>query len=457
MNLGSFGKEIKSRPSFPPLLPVLGIVLVLGLAIVLWLGVELTKPQVTVDGNTSHLGLADKELSIAAGDGGSGLRSVSLSINQDGKELKLLEKSFPRAAYFSGAGPKQFVEKVELGAKALGLKDGSATMVVRVADYSWWNFLRGNVTELTFPLVVDSKPPVLSLLEAPQYIKAGGAGVVAYRISEPAGRHGVQINDIFYPGVPLPKKGEGVYGASIGLPFDLAAFSQSLVVAEDQAGNEAKISLVMRLHPLKIKSDKIGVGDAFLSAKLPEFATHYPELSGEPIAQFLKVNGEIRQANYEKIKEISTKITPERLWDGRFVRMEGSPKAGFADHRTYAYGGKEVDRQVHLGVDIASVRQAPVPAANRGRVVFAEYLGIYGNTVILDHGQGIFSLYSHLSRIDAQVGAILGKGATIGLSGLTGMAGGDHLHFSMLVNGIFVDPLEWWDEEWLKLHMLSVL
>ena len=131
--------------------------------------------------------------------------------------------------------------------------------------------------------------------------------------------------------------------------------------------------------------------------------------------------------------------------------------AGFAEHRTYYYNGNEIDQQVHLGIDLASTKRAEVHAANRGTVVFAEYLGIYGNTIILDHGQGIFSLYSHLSEIGVAVGELKDKRAVIGLSGATGMAGGDHLHFSMLVNGIFVTPLEWWDKQWLRLNIDDIL
>ena len=90
-------------------------------------------------------------------------------------------------------------------------------------------------------------------------------------------------------------------------------------------------------------------------------------------------------------------------------------------------------------------------------MIFADYLGIYGNTVILDHGLGVFSLYSHLSQIGIEVGAIVDKDQGIGESGATGMAGGDHLHFSILVNGILVDPLEWWDAKWLDLNIASYL
>jgi murein DD-endopeptidase MepM/ murein hydrolase activator NlpD len=116
-----------------------------------------------------------------------------------------------------------------------------------------------------------------------------------------------------------------------------------------------------------------------------------------------------------------------------------------------------VDKQVHLGIDIASTERDKVGAANRGKVVFADYLGIYGNMVILDHGLGVFSLYSHLSSIEAAKGAILEKGGVLGITGTTGMAGGDHLHFSMLVNGILVNPIEWWDDSWVELHILNFL
>jgi murein DD-endopeptidase MepM/ murein hydrolase activator NlpD len=124
--------------------------------------------------------------------------------------------------------------------------------------------------------------------------------------------------------------------------------------------------------------------------------------------------------------------------------------ARFGDKRTYIYQGRQVDQQVHLGEDLASLERSPVPAGNRGVVVLAEPLGIYGQTVILDHGLGVFSQYSHLSQIDVKNGDQVDKGAVVGRTGATGLAGGDHLHFSMILQGEFVDPVEWWDPHWHK-------
>ena len=105
--------------------------------------------------------------------------------------------------------------------------------------------------------------------------------------------------------------------------------------------------------------------------------------------------------------------------------------ARFGDRRTYMYQNKDVDQQIHLGEDLASLMNSPVPAANNGVVVLAEPLGIYGNTVIIDHGLGVFSSYSHMSQIDVKVGDKVEKGTVVGKTGTTGLAGGDHLHFAV--------------------------
>jgi murein DD-endopeptidase MepM/ murein hydrolase activator NlpD len=123
--------------------------------------------------------------------------------------------------------------------------------------------------------------------------------------------------------------------------------------------------------------------------------------------------------------------------------------ARFADHRFYFYKGQRVDDKVHLGVDLASLTNAPVLASNNGKVIFGDRLGIYGLAVVIDHGQGLASVYGHLSKIEVSPGEVVKKGQTIGLTGDTGLAGGDHLHFSVMLQGIFVNPVEWWDPHWI--------
>jgi len=121
------------------------------------------------------------------------------------------------------------------------------------------------------------------------------------------------------------------------------------------------------------------------------------------------------------------------------------------------YNGKKVDEQVHLGFDLAKVAHTPIPASNDGKILWAGDLGIYGNCIVIDHGFGLQSIYGHLSEIGVKVDDMVKRGQEIGKSGATGMAGGDHLHFSMQVDGVQVNPVEWWDEHWIHDRILSKL
>jgi murein DD-endopeptidase MepM/ murein hydrolase activator NlpD len=205
------------------------------------------------------------------------------------------------------------------------------------------------------------------------------------------------------------------------------------------------------IKPKAFPKDKIQVSDSFLKTLLPYFTQKDPNLKGTPLEIFLEVNRKQREADHQEVKKVCRETVPKPLWAGPFLRLPNSkPMASFAQDRTYFYDGKEVDRQIHWGVDLASLAQSQVPAANSGRVVFAGPLGIYGNTVVIDHGCGLFSMYSHLSKIEVEGKKEVKKGDSLGRTGATGMAGGDHLHYAMMVHGVFVNPLEWWDPHWIR-------
>ena len=180
--------------------------------------------------------------------------------------------------------------------------------------------------------------------------------------------------------------------------------------------------------------------------------------SSDLLELYLFINGELRRSNKETVAALAPDTATRWLWDGPFRQLSNSQvESGFADHRTYLYAGDEVDQQVHLGFDLAATANTPIRAANGGTVVFAEYLGIYGNCIIIDHGMGLQSLYAHLSSIDVAPGMSVDRDQQLGLSGQTGLAGGDHLHFAMLLQGRAVTPMEWWDEHWLEDRVLRKL
>jgi murein DD-endopeptidase MepM/ murein hydrolase activator NlpD len=197
-------------------------------------------------------------------------------------------------------------------------------------------------------------------------------------------------------------------------------------------------------------TDRIDLTDTFIAKIAAEFKDKFPQ-AGTPLEIFLKANRDQRQQDRTLLYDYGLKTSPTPLWQGTFLRMpNAAPLGGFAQSRTYTYQGKEVDRQTHLGFDLASLVHAAVPAANRGKVVFVGNFGIYGQCIVIDHGLGLQTLYGHLSQFSVKLGDTVEKGQILGSTGATGMAGGDHLHYEVMISGQSVNPIEWWDAHWIK-------
>jgi len=416
---------------------------------------ETEKPSVTLTKDIRCLG-RHTSIPYQISDHKSGIRSITMVLEQMGRSIPLLSKSFPRTTWYYGAGPLKVTGSTPFDSRKMKIKEGRAELIVTARDFSLNNMLSGNKMTRRYSLIIDTQPPRVALQHAQGSIRPGGSGIIVYNLSESVRRQGVEVNDLFFQGFPLADHANR-YIAYIALPWDIQELKRTQIVAEDQAGNTAKANFSMKLRKVSYHNDRINVGDRFLNRKIPEFKEHYPEMSGTLLEQYLFANNEIRRRNAQTIKDVCGAPVQERLWHNRFLRMSGEQRAGFADQRTYFYKGKAIDHQVHLGMDIASTANVEIKAANSGKVIFTDYLGIYGNTVILDHGQGIFSLYAHLSRIDVALGDMVDKGAVIAHSGSTGMAGGDHLHFSMLVQGIFVTPKEWLDQHWIDVNINNII
>ncbi len=430
------------------LLIFLFILVIAGGTSVFFLFFEGNEPVLSFE-NTPDFFNTESTVSFTATDFGSGFKSVSLVAKQDNKTLELYRKDFSRTKYTNPVGPLGLSEKIIFNPKKAGFKDGKLQLELQATDFSARNMLKGNSTVIQKSVELDTRAPRITILHSEMYISPGSSGIVIYQMDDPGAKHGITYNNLFAPGFPLQDR-DNTYIAYFGLPHDTEVLEHLAVTARDIAGNKARINFTTTFRNRAKKKDNITISDNFLNRKIPEFEQNNPDMEGGFLQKFLIANSRIRIANNTKIADICSTSQPQRLWKGRFGRMRGSLKAGFAEYRSYFYKGKIIDNQVHLGVDIASTKHAKVRAANHGIVVFAEYLGIYGKTVIVDHGQGIFSLYSHLSKLDVSVGDKVNKGNILGLTGTSGMAGGDHLHFSMLVHGVFVMPKEWFDGKWIE-------
>ena len=338
---------------------------------------------------------------------------------------------------------------VTVESATLGLKEGPAVLEVWARDDFWRPLRLGDRALLSAPVTVDLTPPKIEVLAATRYVSPGGVSLVAFRLGD-APRADVRVGTRVFPSFPYGPADRGARVALLALPYDYAAGTPMTITAQDEAGNTATRGIPGELKPRAFPRDIIKVTDAFLQAKVPELLPQYPP--GKPLVEgFLVINRDQRkQAEQEKVKVGGT-TAPAPLWDGPFVQPRNTKVfSNFAETRTYVYDGREIDTQVHYGYDLASTKQSPVPAANSGVVAFTGPLTIYGNTVILDHGLGLQTLYAHLSSIDVKPGDKVTTGQALGRSGTTGLAVGDHVHFEVLVSGVSVTPLEWWDAKWIR-------
>lgn len=333
--------------------------------------------------------------------------------------------------------------------------DGQGILRIATWDHAWWNFFKGNNTYLEKSVIVDTVPPKIEIMSRRHHFNQGGAGLVIYRVSEKDTVSGVQVGDVFFPGMTGMYKDTMVYVAFLAVSHDQETDTEMYVRAEDKAHNLVRAPFTYNIRKKRFKQDIIRITDRFLRKKLPELDPE-PDPQKSLLDRFIKINREVRQANFETILSTCQKTQNILFWKGTFIRLPRSAtRSTFADRRTYRYKGKVVDHQVHMGIDLASTYHSPVPAANYGRVIFADKLGIYGRVIIIDHGFGLFSLYSHLNRFSIETGNTVNKGDIIGHTGTTGLAGGDHLHFSILVHGFFTNPLEWWDKNWIKYNITN--
>jgi murein DD-endopeptidase MepM/ murein hydrolase activator NlpD len=402
---------------------------------------DMGNPEIRIPHDVSMIG-RQKVIEVTFSDRGSSLRETLITISQGDKIYTLHTFKYP------GKGTHDKTISVTVDPLGMKMQDGPAILNINAVDYSLFK----NQTLLSKPLTIDLHPPQIYLLNPQNIINPGGTCVTLYRTSKPVVISGIQVDDRFFSAYPTTLSGKPSYIAYFSIPIEAGQGQTRIkVVAQDQAGNESAVALPHLIKKGKFRTDKINLSDPFLQQKMPEFQIADMNLRGKtPVETFTHVNNVMRQDNFKKIQSLTRKSEARQLWTDTFLRMKNAaPKALFGEKRIWLYDGKAIGESLHEGVDLASLEHAPIEAANNGLVVYVGPLGIYGNTVIIDHGFSLFTLYGHLSTINVKTGQTVRKQEVMGSSGMSGLAGGDHLHFSILVGGQFVNPLEWWDAHWI--------
>jgi hypothetical protein len=384
---------------------------------------------------------------------------LDVVIEQGGKSYPVFALDQPTQATTKQDAADRLYVMRPIGKRAIpALQPGSARIVVR-AERPVLYGMRNASSETTRDVQVRLDPPQASILSTFHYVNLGGAEFVVYRATPADVESGVRVGDRTYPGFPASAIGvnndPALRVAFFALSYDQDVNTPIEVFATDPAGNTAVAAMDHMAFTKPFSRSTIPI-DSWVARVVPPIVANTPgmQLSAAPedlVQTFVRINGDLRRQNAQTIAALAKKTAPEMMWKEPFQPLgNAAVEAKFADFRTYTFKGKEIDRQVHLGFDLAVTQHVPILAAQRGVIVHAAYLGIYGNCVIIDHGLGVQTLYGHLSSIGVKVGDKVEKGQVIGQSGMTGLAAGDHLHFTVLVNGTAVNPVEWWDIKWMQ-------
>jgi len=391
------------------------------------------------------------EFDIEASDQKTGLRNIKVSLRQDGPTIPVFEKKFSHKGAFNKKGTHSYQEKFTISPKKFGLFQGQVNLTIEIHDFSKRRGGDGNLTIIDHKMIVDTIRPSIAAITKSHNINIGGSGLIIYKTSLDTSESGVFVNDMFFKGAPFTQDGKGIFVCYFALPFDGGKDSRLYLWARDSAGNEKKNNFYYHIRGRKFRQDNIRVTDKILEKIINSFSPDIFEGEKTDVEKYLFLNKKIREENHAFLKELCQNPTDEKLWDNVWIRMKNAATmATFGDERKYFYNGDFIDKKFHLGIDLASLAMSPVQASNNGKVIYAQDLGIYGQTVVIDHGQGLYTIYGHLSEIDVNDGQIVKKGDAIGLTGSTGLATGDHLHFGFLIQGIPVNPIEWWDAHWIK-------
>ncbi len=409
-------------------------------------------PSITITAPAKFVGRAGT-MAVTV-DSPTAIAAASAQLEQNGQSATV-------ASYTGSGVPETRIELQGALGKAAqpALVNGPARLVVTASRPVMFG-LRTATSSASRDVQVRLDPPRVAVVSIHHFINLGGAEFVVLRATPDDVSAGVRVGDDNYPAYPGAAVGltdPALRVAFFALRHDQDVSTRLMAYAKDEAGNEATTALEHQPTNKKFLQSRIPIDQGFLDRVVPAIASNTPDLkidTGSPeglLKGFLTINGDLRKKNNATIAALAAKSRPEMLFKEAFAQMGNSQvESRFADRRTYFFGDKEIDRQVHLGFDLASLQHAPVLASNAGVVVFADFLGIYGNCVIIDHGLGVQSLYAHLSTVGVKPGDTVTKGQEIGRTGATGLAGGDHLHFTMLLQGTPVNPVEWWDQHWLE-------
>ncbi|MDR1008447.1 MAG: M23 family metallopeptidase [Campylobacteraceae bacterium] len=385
----------------------------------------------------------------------SGFKRVLVQLSDGENSITLFNEKH-------SAQDKELEFNITFPKKGFYSKKNQYTLSYEVVDHSFWNFFMGNKVIKESVIIVDKQDPIVYTVSNSYKITKGGVGAVIFK-AEDVNMDEVYVQTNFgkrFKAVRFEK--DGYYIALVSWPREQKNLLNAEIIATDLAGNIARERIRYYLQDKNYKSSKITLSDTFLNNSIASLARDIADDKTQDmnaLDKFMFINDSLRKESVETIGAVTDNISyiPYLSLEPFYPLRNGAVVASYGDFRTYEYGKEKVSESYHLGLDLASTAGANITSSNRGRVVFAGDNGIYGKTVIIDHGLGIYSLYGHCSSLLVQEGDVVIAGQMIAKTGKTGFAFGDHLHFGIVIQGIEVRPEEWMDEKWMRDNLFEVI
>ena len=274
------------------------------IAVLVWLAagrLDFDDPTVTLKTPVEVVG-AKTGLTIEAGDQSSGLKEVKVTFSQGDQSKVVLERTFP-----PGGDRGEPVEvPVILEPKALGFKEGKATLTIEARDRSWRNLFRGRLASLKQEVVIDLVPVSLTFQAASHLLHAGGTGTICYRLNKEVKESGVLVGNRFYQGFPNPKGTKGEYVVLFPVPQEGPAAFRVELVARPSLGNEIKQAVSLKAKPRKWRHDSLNLPDDFLRKVAASLPVSNPN---DLLGSYLEVNRNLRKPESRYFPE---NLFPER-------------------------------------------------------------------------------------------------------------------------------------------------
>lgn len=352
-------------------------------------------------------------------------------------------------------------EKVNINLKRWAKSSDEIELQIEVRDISRANFFAGNKKLFVSNVIIDTKRPSVSIISSSYGIQKGGSATVIFRAYDD------NLKEVYIEANgrrfnPQKFVNEAHYISLIARAVTDENY-KAQVIAIDKAGNRAVSDIKFFLKDKVYRTSNIELKDDFLQGKITTILEdEKEEIPNSLVDRFKLVNEALRQKNEDLIVDITSQVDTNFVVNDFSINpfyplKNGKVVASFGDKRNFFYNKEFISTSYHLGLDLASTKEAEIVTDNKSYVAYADYNGIYGNMLVLYHGLGLYTLYGHCTDITVAQGSFAEANSVVAKTGITGLALGDHLHFGVAVQGVEVRPEEWMDKEWIKLNVYDVI